>query len=221
MDYRQSQTIFSLCGIAAPVVFALFVIIAGAYYPGYSHVTQAISELGGVEAQNPLIQNVNFFISGVLIVAFAFGLYRNFNGAVRSALGAALVGALGLVALAHAFLHCDAGCEFVSTVGSMHNLTGLVGFLSVTTGVFLFSKIFALDPNWQSYRGYSIMTAVVGLTSLVLWIALARVARIQILNGSLQRVFASTIFLWVGVISARLFVLLRRSTARHKVPQEF
>jgi hypothetical protein len=42
-----------------------------------SHVTQAISELGGVEAQNPLIQNVNFFTSGVVIAAFALGLYRN------------------------------------------------------------------------------------------------------------------------------------------------
>jgi hypothetical protein len=40
------------------------------------------------------------------------------------------------------------GCEFVSTVGTVHNVTGLAGFLSVTTGVFLFSKIFALDPNW-------------------------------------------------------------------------
>jgi hypothetical protein len=100
----------------------------------------------------------------------------------------------------------------------VHNVTRLAGFLSVTTGVFLFSRIFALDPNWQPYRGYLVMTAVVGLTSLVLWIALAKVARIQIMNGSLQRVFASTVFLWVGVISTRLFVLSRRSTARDKAP---
>jgi hypothetical protein len=57
------------------------------------------------------------------------------------------------------------------------------------------------------------MTAVAALTSLVVWIGLAKVARIQIMNGSLQRVFASTVFLWIGVISARLFELSRRSAA--------
>jgi hypothetical protein len=216
MEHRQGQAILSLCGIAAPAAFALLVIIAGAYYPGYSHVTQAISELGGVEAQHPLIQNVNFFISGVLIVAFALGLYRNLNGAVRSALGAALVGAFGLVAVAHAFLPCDAGCEFVSTVGSVHNVTGLAGFLSVIAGVFVISLAFAVDPNWGAYRGYSLMTAVAGFASLVLWIALAKAARIHIMNGSLQRVFAGTMFLWIGVIGARLFVLSSRSAARDK-----
>lgn len=219
MEDRQSQAILSLCGIAAPIVFTLLVIIAGTYYPGYSHVTQAISELGGVEAKNPLIQNANFFISGVLIVAFALGLYRNLAGARRSAFAATLVGAFGLVSVAHAFLPCDAGCEFVSTVGSVHNVTGLAGFLSVIAGVFLISRIVAVDPNWESYRGYSIMTAVGGLASLVLWIALAKAARIQIMNGSLQRVFAGTILLWIEVIAVRLLWLSRPSAVRNKAAQ--
>lgn len=118
-----------------------------------SHVTQAISELGGVEAQNPLIQNVNFFTSGVVIAAFALGLYRNLYGAARSALGTALVGGFGLVAVAHAFLRCDAGCEFVSTVGTLHNVTGLAGFVSVITGVFLISRIFAACLPAQFFFG--------------------------------------------------------------------
>jgi hypothetical membrane protein len=186
MEHRQGQAILSFCGIAAPAVFVLLVIIAGAYYPGYSHMTHAISELGGVAAQNPLIQNVNFFISGVLIVAFALGLHRNLEGARRSALCAALVAAFGLVMVAHAFLPCDVGCEFVSP---------------------------------ESYRGYSVMTAVVGLASLVLWIALAKAARIEIMNGSLQRVFAGTILLWIEVIAARLFVLSRSLAVREKAEQ--
>ena len=205
----MDRHIWFCCGIAAPAVFVLLVIIAGAYHPGYSHVTQAISELGGVAAQNPLIQNVNFFIFGVLLVAFALGLHRYLEGARRSALGAALVAAFGLVSVAHAFLPCDVGCEFVSAVGSAHNITGLAGFLSVIAGVFLISRIFAIDPNWKSYRGYSVMTAVVGLASLVLWIALAKAARIEIMNGSLQRLFAGTILLWIEVIAVRLFVLSR------------
>jgi hypothetical protein len=207
---RNSQIMLSVCGIAAPVVFSLLLIVAGTQYAGYSHMTQAISELGGVDAARPLIQNANFFIAGVLVVAFTIGLHRNL-GSRLSALGASLVGAFGLVMVAHAFLPCDSGCEFVSTVGSVHNVTGLAGFLSAIAGVFVISRTFGVDPAWQSHRAYSVITAVAGLASLVLWIALAKVARIQILNGVLQRVFAAMIFMWIEVVAVRLFVLSRRA----------
>jgi len=36
----------------------------------------------------------------------------------------------------------------VSTVGSVHNVTGLAGFLSAIAGVFLISRTFGVDPNW-------------------------------------------------------------------------
>lgn len=39
-----------MCGLAAPVLFAIGVGFAARRYPGYSHLSQAISELGGVDA---------------------------------------------------------------------------------------------------------------------------------------------------------------------------
>jgi hypothetical membrane protein len=219
MRHRSGLTVLALCGIVAPVVFVLLVIVAGTFYPGYSHITQAISELGGVGAPNPLIQNTNFFVVGVLIVAFALGLRRNLTGAGRSALGATLVAAFGFVLVVHAVVPCDVGCEFVSPAGATHNITGLAGFLSVIAGILLLSRVFALDPDWRSYRGYSVLTAVVGLASLVSWIALAKAARIEVMNGSLQRVFAGTILLWVEVVAVRLFVLSRSSAARERAAQ--
>ena len=38
----------ALCGITAPIVFAILVAVGGFIYEGYSHVTKAVSELGGV-----------------------------------------------------------------------------------------------------------------------------------------------------------------------------
>lgn len=40
------QRFLALCGIAAPIVFAILATVAGFMYRGYSHVTQAVSELG-------------------------------------------------------------------------------------------------------------------------------------------------------------------------------
>ena len=111
--------------------------------------------------------------------------------------------------MVHTFLPCDAGCAFVSVPGSLHNATGLAAFLSAVAGIGLIARRLAVDPDWQSYRAYSVFTAIAGLLSLVLWIALGKAARIAVFNGSLQRVFIAVIFLWVEVMAIRLFSLTK------------
>ncbi len=85
----------SICGIAAPIIFAILMTVAGFLYEGYSHATQAGSELGGVEAQYPIVQNASFFIVGILFTTFAFGLHRGIGDGKGSRLGPVLVGIFG------------------------------------------------------------------------------------------------------------------------------
>ena len=204
--------ISSVSGIIAPAFFTLMAIVAGLRYPGYSHLTQAISELGGVDAPNPLIQDVNFLVTGLFIITFALGLSGGFERTPPSAAGPTLIGAFGAVIVVHAFLPCDAGCEFVTTVGSAHNVTGLLAFLSAIAGVLVLSR--RLPAEAEAYRAYSVVTAAAGLVSLVLWIALGKAARIPAMNGSLQRVFAGTILLWIEVTAIRLLAISRRAPAQ-------
>ena len=181
-------------------------------YRGYSHVTQAVSELGGAEAQYPLLQDTTFFVIGVLFIAFAFGLYRGFGGARGSTLGPVLVGIFGVSAgLGNAFLPCDPGCEFQSLTGTMHNLTGLGGFIAAIAGIFLISTRLKGDPHWRPLYRFSWITGVAALVSLLLWIGVAKVAEVDSLNGLLQRVFIAVWFIWVEVIALRLLSLRRRS----------
>ncbi|MEE9202181.1 MAG: DUF998 domain-containing protein, partial [Dehalococcoidia bacterium] len=150
-DRNSTLKLLALCGIAAPIIFAVLVVVGGFIYEGYSHATQAISELGGVEAQYPIIQNVNFFVLGILVVAFAVGLHRGIGGGRGSRLGPVLVGVFGVVAgIGNAFLPCDAGCDFQSLTGTMHNLTGLGGFVALIAGIFLISRRLKGDPRWHS-----------------------------------------------------------------------
>lgn len=111
--------------------------MAGAQYEGYSHASQAISELGGVEAKHPFIQNATFTIAGVLIMAFALGLHRGIGQGRGSRSGPLLVGYFGVIAaVAQPLLHCDSGCEFETLTGTMHNVTGMSGFVALITGIF-------------------------------------------------------------------------------------
>ena len=83
----------ALGGVIAPPLFAAVVVYLATRYEGYSHVSQAISELGGEGASDPLLQNVNFFVLGVLVLGFAWALFRS---GIATARGATLVAGLGL-----------------------------------------------------------------------------------------------------------------------------
>ena len=45
-------------GVAVPFIYYGNVAISGLFYPGYSHLTQYVSELGGPDAARPEIFNV-------------------------------------------------------------------------------------------------------------------------------------------------------------------
>ncbi len=209
---RQSNSLrlLALCGIAAPIIFAVLMTVAGFLYEGYSHATQAGSELGGVEAQYPIVQNASFFIVGILFIAFAFGLHRGIGDGKGSRLGPIFVGIFGIITVAQAFLPCDPGCDVISLIGALHNLTGLSSFLAVCIGILIIARRLKGDPNWQYYRGYSLITGVAAIVSLLAWIGVSKVAGIDAVNGVLQRVFIGIVFLWIEVVAIRLFRISRR-----------
>ena len=210
-NQNNSIQYLALCGIAAPIVVAILVTVSGFIYEGYSHVTQAVSELGGVEAQYPLLQNANFFVMAVLFIAFAFGLHRGIGGGSGSILGPVLVGGFGFsAALGNAFLPCDPGCEFQTLTGTLHNLTGLGGFISAIAGIFVISRRIKRDPDWQSIYSFSWIAGIAVLFTLLLWIGIAKAAEVDSLNGLLQRLFVLAWFVWVEVMALRLFRISRR-----------
>jgi hypothetical protein len=73
-------------GIGSPVVFVLLVIVMGFIHPGYSHLTNFISDLGALDAPMPYVQRLNFFQFGMGITALAWALYLGMEQPSRVAL---------------------------------------------------------------------------------------------------------------------------------------
>ena len=94
----------------------------------------------------------------------------------------------------------------------MHSLTELGSFLAGWVGIFVTSRRLKGDPNWQSYRRYSLITGVAALVSLVVWIGVSKAAEVNALNGVLQRVFIGIVFLWIEVVAIRLFKVSHQSS---------
>ena len=213
--------VLAACGVAAPVIFAASSILAGALYPGYSHSRQVISELAAVNSPVAVFQDINSVVFGVLIIAFARGLHLGIAGGSRSASGPRLIACSGAANVVEAFLPCDRGCELVSLIGSLHDWIAMFAFLAALAGIFMISRRLGADPRWgRAYQRYSVLTAGAAFVVLIVWLAigapavpgLPRIApRVLAANGTLQRVFATIILLWIEVMALRLTTLFRRS----------
>jgi hypothetical membrane protein len=202
-------------------VFVAGTVIAGALYPGFSHSRQLISELATVDSPVAVIQNSNFVVFGVLIVAFARGLHAGIEGGSQPVAGPMLFAFSGAANIADAFLPCDRGCELTSLVGSLHDWISMFAFLSALAGIFILSRRLGADPRWgRGLQRYSVFTAGAALVALALWLAIAApappwlpriVTRVPSVNGTLQRIVVAIVLLWIEVMALRLVTVLRRS----------
>jgi Protein of unknown function (DUF998) len=108
----KTTTIRRLAWLAV-IAQAMFVgawILAGALEPGYSHLQQTISELGGTFAEHPWIANAGFVVLGASMVALAVALYAVLPAGPARAFSVGLFAACGLGMGLIAFLPID--CSF-------------------------------------------------------------------------------------------------------------
>lgn len=106
----RNQILLASSGVLGPILFTAIVIILGFLHPGYSHASQAVSELGAVGAPNAAAQAVNFLLLGLLTLAFAVGLHRGIGGGEGSKGGPALLAAFAISGgFGSAAFPCDLG----------------------------------------------------------------------------------------------------------------
>jgi hypothetical membrane protein len=154
-------------GLLIPFWLTIGVGLTALAYPGYSHVDHALSRLGAVDAPtqgfSAWLNNVPL---GVLFVLVALGLARRFRPSRLSGLSAALILLHGLASFATGLFPCDQGCAPLqpSVSQQLHNLAGLVMFLSLT----LASALWAwLGKQLLASPGLAALSAICTLLALV------------------------------------------------------
>ncbi|MBF8775098.1 DUF998 domain-containing protein [Pseudomonas fulva] len=123
------------CGVLIPFWLALGVSLTAMAYPGYDHLQLAMSQLGAVGAPthglSPLVNN---FPLALLFALFAWGIARRWCGSRLAMVSAALLLLHAVGSLGTGWFACDQGCapDQPSTSQQLHNLSGLLMFLSLT-----------------------------------------------------------------------------------------
>src|SRR5690554_6280369 len=112
-----------------PVWLFLGVLIAGAMNPGYSHINQAMSELGAEGSATHIISPlINNFPLGILFIAFGLCLISELKNSKLAIFSGLMIVLHGIGSIFAGYFSCDAGCQPASPSTSqiMHNLSGPV-----------------------------------------------------------------------------------------------
>jgi len=202
---RSHLRLYAICGVIAPIFFVLMVFLEGFLVTGYSHMTQQVSDLGAyaLYGSYALLQNLNFCVFGILVVAFAVGLRQE----LPSSRGITLT--LGLFGVMF-FLLGFFPDEPTPWPAVAHYLIAWAGGVSILLSEFfawrkLHRPIEGKGVGWTKYGRFSLVSLVLAVISFISFAAFGQPG--SPITGLLQRVFMAFLLLWIEAMALRLLQL--------------
>lgn len=154
---RGAARFSAITSLSSLVVIILVVVIAAAVTPGYSHVSQYISELGARGAPHEWSVRVAGFLPvGILLLSFCFFAHSALPRSRAATLGLVGLALFAVGYLVAAAFPCDLGCRpsEPSTSQLIHNAAGLIGYLLAP------AFLFALAREARSWPGAASLVVV-------------------------------------------------------------
>lgn len=190
-----------------PIFYIFLVTTLGLLESGFSHRTDMMSILGGVEGIRGLVFNVGVVITGLLLIVFAFGLHQNINKGLGSKIGPTLIVLAGVGLFGSAIFSCNVNCvnviETKTLIGVLHMLSAFVaGSCLAISPFFIFFRM-KQDKLWKKYRSFTLSIGVLSnLPGVVLWVSMFT-TRIPEWEGVIQRLGLLFPLIWIFVLSLR------------------
>jgi len=199
---RRYQKVFAICGMIAPIVYAMIWILGGILQPEYSHIRDDVSSLLAVGAPNKLLFDAMDIVYVLLMIVFFSSLHWAINKGKGLILGPALLLTGSLIGLPiPLFFPLDAGGEIITFVARVHViLVMLMAFVTLAGILAMWLRLRKVD-QWKGYGTYSLITFMV---SLVLGLVAVRTVGTEIM-GLTERLVATSVGQYVFVIALRAY----------------
>ncbi|MBK9401847.1 MAG: DUF998 domain-containing protein [Bacteroidetes bacterium] len=190
-------------GIAGVVLFIATTIIGGMLIPGYSHVSQLISESYAVDLPySPLLRFAGYLPAGICITVFSFLALKKLPASTFSNIGFVGMGIFyGMGTIVVSLFPCDKGCPNELTHASMaqviHTTTGLLTYFIVPLCLFL------LGVAARSWPRGKMMVFAGFLSGLITVIFIGKFSGdlVSVYAGLYQRIVESAILGWILLCS--------------------
>jgi uncharacterized protein DUF998 len=204
----MDQKVLFVCGMLFPVVYIIMTILGGALRPGYSHISDTVSELLSPGAPNKPLLVVFQVTHALLGSAFGVGIWQFVRASEHDTLtgrvGAGMIIAVGVATIATAIFPQDAAGAPRTVAGVLHGIFVfgvLVPFTIVSTllvGIWL--RQAGVFP-W--FRTYSFIT----IAASILLAGLAGATLDTPMMGLTERLGVLAGFQWTFVLALKLLLL--------------
>jgi hypothetical membrane protein len=198
-------------GVLVPILYFGTLIISSLTYPGYSYTRQYASELGSSSAPYPQLFNAGIILTGLALLVSLPG-FRAALRALNANMGA---GWLFLIALAAFGIGTLMGGLFPMP-DPRHGGFGL-GFAAHLAPALLAAAL------WRTPVSHQLKVFLIGVfvASVVMFVVMMGVGGLvrRANVGSFQRVYALTIFPWIGVAAYALRRVIERPRTSPSISQ--
>lgn len=206
-----------LCGILSSLLYAAMNVIVPLYYPGYSSVSQTISELSAIGAPSRTLWIVLGSFYTLLVTSFGWGIWTAAGTNTKLRVVGGLMVAYGLSGILWFFAPMHQREVLAAGGGTIEDVMHIV--LSVATSLLYFTALgFGAAAFGKRFRVYTFATMLLLFGSGML---LSRDGpRIQMdlptpWVGVTERIMLGIVMLWIAVLSVKL---LRRRPDLHQGP---
>ena len=206
MKFKINNRFLYLCGMIAPALFIFVAILGGALRPGYSHVSDTVSELFSPGSPNKLLLDILHTIFALLLVLFGIGILRFVRDSRPSSLigitGASLYIIMGILSIATATIFPqDAWGTTPTFSGQMHiYLSGALSLITLLS-IFLMGIWFNQTGFYPGFGTYSFITIGAVIISAGFFVANQGSA----IMGLTERVTALVGFQWTFTLALWMF----------------
>jgi hypothetical protein len=202
---NMKSTVISLFGIVAPLFYIIPTVVGGLLRPGYSHISNSVSDLLASGAPNRIYLMIPFTVYPVFLSVFGFGLFailrskpaplNSTTGLIGFILIGASMGVLGI--LTTTIFPQDPHGAPMTTPGLMHLILVAIQAISAIAAILLIGFWFRTN-GLSGYFIYSIASFVVLLITGI--ISIIGVTQGSQFIGLFERLNVGAITQWLIVI---------------------
>jgi len=210
------RKILLYCGIAAPILYGITVIVGAAMRNDYSHIINAISELISYGAPNKAILDVIFNIYGALLLAFAIGGYialKNAPRLCRVAMGIFI--GIQILSFSWGFFPMDPIGAEPTFAGTMHNVFGGVVALASIVMPLLMGLGLRRSDDFHGYAIYSLISSAIIFVSGLSGVILA--GQGFHVFGFFERITIGTYEVWIFVTALNMLRLMQMEDLKENI----
>lgn len=196
------------CGVAAPIILIVLIVVGAAVTSGYNHLSEPISQLAATGSPHPVWMTTGFITYGIMILGFGFVLYRNARNHHFAWLVLLfyILHGVGFL-LGGVFSDDSRAAESVSTAsGILHNVWIIIGCSSFVAGMFAFAWFKRNDPAWRLIARVFIVCLVI----ILLTFAVSQIPAFAEAEGVLQRTYGVLSIILIEIAAIKFLVSFRQ-----------